>query len=180
MNELIDLALTFARIGLFTFGGGYAMLPLLQREVVEKKKWSTEEELLDYYAIGQSTPGVISVNTATFIGYKRKGVLGAIFSTLGIITPSVIIILLIASILSQFMDLAIIRHAFAGIRVAVCALVSLSIYNLAKVGIVDFFTLFWMILTFIGIAFFNISPIIIVVLSFVLGNLLGFLGDRKQ
>ena len=176
----MELWSTFARIGLFTFGGGYAMLPLLQREVVDNKEWVTEEELLDYYAIGQSTPGIIAVNTATFVGHKHKGVVGAISATLGLITPSIIIIVLLASLLDQFMDLPIIQHAFAGIRVAVCALVSVSIYRLAQKGVVDGFTLVWMIATFLGTAFFNISPIIVVVLSFGIGNLLGIVGDGAE
>ncbi len=180
MHEIVDLWSTFARIGLFTFGGGYAMLPLLQREVVDNKQWVTEEQLLDYYAIGQSTPGIIAVNTATFIGHKRKGVLGAISATLGLVTPSIIIILLLASLLDQFMDLSIIQHAFAGIRVAVCALVSISIYRLAQKGVVDGFTLVWMIAVFVGTAFFNISPIVVVVLSFGIGNLLGIVGDGEE
>lgn len=176
----MDLWSTFARIGLFTFGGGYAMLPLLQREVVDNKQWVTEEELLDYYAIGQSTPGIIAVNTATFIGHKRKGVLGAIGATLGLITPSIIIVLLLASLLDQFMDLRMIQHAFAGIRVAVCALVSISIYRLAQKGVVDGFTLVWMMAAFLGTAFFKISPIVVVVLSFAIGNLLGIVGDEAE
>ena len=180
MHDVVELWSTFARIGLFTFGGGYAMLPLLQREVVDNKEWVTEEELLDYYAIGQSTPGIIAVNTATFVGHKHKGVVGAISATLGLITPSIIIIVLLASLLDQFMDLPIIQHAFAGIRVAVCALVSVSIYRLAQKGVVDGFTLVWMIATFLGTAFFNISPIIVVVLSFGIGNLLGIVGDGAE
>jgi chromate transporter len=180
LHDVVELWSTFARIGLFTFGGGYAMLPLLQREVVDNKEWVTEEELLDYYAIGQSTPGIIAVNTATFVGHKHKGVVGAISATLGLITPSIIIIVLLASLLDQFMDLPIIQHAFAGIRVAVCALVSVSIYRLAQKGVVDGFTLVWMIATFLGTAFFNISPIIVVVLSFGIGNLLGIVGDGAE
>lgn len=172
MPITLDLAWTFFKMGLFTFGGGYAMLPLLQREVVDKKGWATEEQLLDYYAIGQSTPGIIAVNTASFVGYFQAGIVGSISATLGLVLPSIIIILSIASILGQYMDLAVLQHAFAGIRVAVSALVSISVYRLGKVGIVDTFTLVWTILTFVAIAFLNISPLWIVLGSFAVGNLI--------
>ena len=111
-NEYLDLFLTFARIGGLTFGGGYAMLPILQREVVEKRGWATENELSDYYAIGQCTPGIIAVNVATFIGNKRKGVLGGIIATFGVVFPSLVIITLIAAFLQNFADLEIVKHAF--------------------------------------------------------------------
>lgn len=167
-----ELIVTFFKMGLFTFGGGYAMLPLLQREVVENKGWATEEELLDYYAIGQSTPGIIAVNTASFVGYFQAGIFGAVMATIGLVLPSVIIILTVASILNQYTDLALLQHAFAGIRVAVSALVSISIYRLGKAGIVDKFALVWAILTFISIAFLNVSPLWIVIISFILGNVI--------
>ena len=102
MKEYIDLVVTFFKIGIMTFGGGYAMLPMIQREVVEKRGWATEEEILNYYAIGQCTPGVIAVNTATFIGDKRKGILGGFLATLGVVMPSLIIISVIAAVLNNF------------------------------------------------------------------------------
>ena len=122
MKELLDMFLMFARIGGFTFGGGYAMLPILQKEVVEQKHWATEEELMDYYAIGQCTPGIIAINTATFIGYKIKGLPGAIVATLGVIAPSLVIITIIAAFISNFMELDFIASAFNGIRACVCVL----------------------------------------------------------
>ncbi len=166
-----QLMYTFFKLGLFTFGGGYAMLPLLQREVVESKGWATEEELLDYYAIGQSTPGIIAVNTASFVGYFQGGILGAILATIGLVLPSIIIILLIASLLNHFTDLVVLQHAFGGIRVAVSALVSFSVYRLAKTGVVDTFTFIWCIMTFVAIAFFKISPLWVVLASFFMGNI---------
>ena len=123
LNPYLDLFLTFAQIGVCTFGGGYAMLPILQREVVEKRGWATEDELMDYYAIGQCTPGVIAVNTSTFIGYRLRGVPGAITATAGMVFPSLVIITIIAAFIQQFAHLAVVQHAFAGIRIAVCALV---------------------------------------------------------
>ena len=130
MKELFDLFWTFCKIGALTFGGGYAMLPLIQREIVENKKWSTEKEILDYYAVGQCTPGVIAVNTATFIGYKLRGIIGGIVATLGVIFPSIVIILIIATFLQNFADLAIVQSAFAGIRVAVVALIITTVVKL--------------------------------------------------
>ena len=123
MRELIDMFLTFARIGGLTFGGGYAMLPMLQKEVVEKKHWATEDELMDYYAVGQCTPGVIAVNTATFVGYRRRGIAGGIFATAGVVAPSLVIITLIAAFIRNFAELAAVKNAFAGLRVCVCVLI---------------------------------------------------------
>ncbi|MEF9968430.1 MAG: chromate transporter, partial [Longicatena sp.] len=109
-----DLYSTWFKIGLFTFGGGYAMLPLIEKEVIEKHHWATEEEVLDYYAIGQCTPGIIAVNTATFIGYFQKGLLGAIVATLGVVSPSIVIITIIATILPTFQDFPVVQHALNG------------------------------------------------------------------
>lgn len=137
MNRYLDLFLTFARIGVCTFGGGYAMLPILQREVVEKKGWASEEDLADYYAVGQCTPGIIAVNTATFVGCKLTGVAGGIAATLGLVFPSVVIITVIAAFLQNFMDIAWVGHAFAGVRAGVCALILSSILKLRKTTVVD-------------------------------------------
>jgi len=137
MKELVDLFLTFARIGGFTFGGGYAMLPMLQKEVVEGRKWVTEDELMDYYAIGQCTPGIIAVNTATFVGYRVKGILGGIFATLGVVAPSLVIITVIAAFLKNFADYAIVKNAFAGIRICVVALILQAVIKLGKKSIKD-------------------------------------------
>ncbi len=169
MKTLIQLFLIFARIGGFTFGGGYAMLPMLQREVVENKKWATQEELMDYYAIGQCTPGIIAVNTATFVGHKEKGVLGAIFATAGVITPSVIIVGIIAMFISNFQDYAIVQHAFAGIRAAVVALIASSIIKLAKKSVVDAVTGVVFVAVTLLSFFTDISPVVFVVVSGVIG-----------
>lgn len=132
MNIYLDLFLTFAKVGVCTFGGGYAMLPILQREVVEKKKWATDEELTDYFAIGQCTPGIIAVNTATFIGHKYKGILGGILATLGVVFPSLIIITIIAAFLQNFASYPVVAHALAGINAAVVALIAVSVVKLGK------------------------------------------------
>lgn len=169
MKELISLFTTFFRIGLFTFGGGYAMLPLIQREVVEKHNWADEDEVMDYYAVGQCTPGVIAVNVATFIGYKKKGIPGGIFATLGVVCPSIIIISIIAACLTHFSDNVYVQHALAGIRLAVCALVTVSIFKLFKKGIVDAVTALIALGVFLLMRFFDITPVISVVLAAVVG-----------
>ena len=137
MISLSDLFWAFARIGVCTFGGGAAMLPMLQRECVEKKKWCTEEELADYFAIGQCTPGVIAVNTATFVGQKHRGIPGGIAATLGVVFPSVVIILLLAAFLQAFAEFPAVVHAFAGIRACVCALMLSTILKLGKTALPD-------------------------------------------
>lgn len=178
MSELFDLFKTFCRIGGLTFGGGYAMLPMLQKEVVDEKHWATSEELLDYYAVGQATPGIIAVNTATFIGYKVRGVMGAFFATLGVVFPSLIIIMLIAGFLQNFASFAIVQHAFAGIRVAVCALILNTIIGLFKKSVVNKTGIAIFSATcFFGLLF-NISPIYIVVSSCILGLIIAYRGDK--
>ena len=137
MKELIELFWLFAQIGVCTFGGGYAMLPLLQRELVEKRGWVEEEELMDYYAIGQCTPGIIAINTATFIGYKRKRLIGGIVATLGFVFPSLIIITLIAAFMRNFASLEIVSRAFSGIRICVCALITDAVLKLYKKAVID-------------------------------------------
>jgi len=149
MNELLTLFYIFARIGAFTFGGGYAMLPIIQRELVEKRGYATEEEVMDYYAIGQLTPGVIAVNVATFIGYKKKGIIGAVFATAGMIFCPLIIITLIAAVLTNFSDIYLVQCALAGIRTAVLAMIIKTIIKMAKAGAVDLITWIIMIVSFI-------------------------------
>ena len=134
---LLDLFLTFAKVGVMTFGGGYAVLPILQREVVEKKKWATEDQLADYYAVGQCTPGVIAVNTATFVGSSQGGIPGGIIATLGVVFPSIVIILAIAAFLSNFMHLEAVAHAFNGVRAGVVALILVSVIKLFKGAVKD-------------------------------------------
>ena len=167
-NIYLDLFLTFARIGGLTFGGGYAMLPMLQSEVVEKRGWATEDELADYYAIGQCTPGIIAVNTATFIGHKQKGILGGIIATLGVVAPSLVIITIIAAFLQNFADYAVVKNAFAGVRVCVCVLVLNAIRKLWKKSIVDTFCLIIFLAAVLVSIIFDISPIWIVLGSGVL------------
>lgn len=179
MTELMDLFFTFAKIGGFTFGGGYAMLPILQREVVEKRKWATDEELMDYYAIGQCTPGIIAVNTATFIGYKFKGIKGGIVATIGCIFPSLVIITIIAACLQTFAEYAIVQHALAGIRACVCALIFDSIIKLGKKSIVDIPALVIAIVVLGCALFFDISVVFLVIGAGFAGILIKIVKEKR-
>lgn len=179
MKELFDLFWTFCRIGGLTFGGGYAMLPMIQKEIVENKKWATEDEVVDYYAVGQCTPGVIAVNTATFIGYKTKGILGGIVATLGVIFPSLIIIMIIASFLQNFAQFEIVKHAFAGIRVAVVALIVSSVIKLWKSSVKDYIGAALALIAFFLGAIIKISPIYIVIGAAIVGILTKGRGEKS-
>ena len=163
MKELAYLFWLFARIGGLTFGGGYAMLPILQRELVDRLHWVTEEELADYYAIGQCTPGIIAVNTATFIGAKRKGTVGGIVATVGVVFPSLVIISIIAAFLEGFADYPVVIHAFAGIRVCVCVLILNAIIKLWKKAVIDLPTLIIFLVVAVGSVFTSISPVFYVI-----------------
>ena len=165
MKELIDLYISFFRIGGLTFGGGLAMLPMLKYELIEKRDWVTEDEILDYYAIGQCTPGIIAVNTATFVGYKRRGIPGAIFATLGMVCPSLIIITIIAMFLEQIMENQYVIHALNGIKVVICALLTNTVITLGKKSIVNKITGAIALITFILALFTPIPTVLIVVLA---------------
>ncbi len=179
MKELIDLFLTFARVGGLTFGGGYAMLPMLQQEVVGKRHWATEEEIMDYYALGQCTPGIIAVNVATFIGYKNRGVIGAIAATAGMIFPSLIIITIIAACLQNFAELELVKNAFGGIRVCVGVLVLNAVKTLWKKGVIDKATLAIAVVVFFGTLLVDVSPILFVIGAGLAGWLVKKAGGAK-
>lgn len=188
MTEYLQLFSSFFKVGLFTFGGGYAMLPILQREVVEKLKWISEEELLDCYAIGQCTPGVIAVNTATYIGFQRKGILGSAFATAAVVLPSILIITVIALFLRNFADNAYVQYAFMGIRVAVAVLVGDALIKLYKKGVKGALAngifavalLYSLLPDFIpGLSKF-VSPVWIVLAAIVLGILLAWKEGREK
>ena len=179
MNILLDMFLTFAKVGVMTFGGGYAMLPILQREVVDNKGWATEEELMDYFAIGQCTPGVIAVNTATFIGQKNKGTIGGIFATLGVVFPSLLIISALAGVIEAFSHIGWVQNAFGGIRVCVCVLILNAVVKLMKKAVVDKATLIIFLVVMLGSGLTDLSPVIFVVLAGVAGVLLKNRGGKK-
>lgn len=180
MNLYLELFLTFAKMGVCTFGGGMAMLPILQREVVETKGWATDEELTDYYAIGQCTPGIIAVNTATFIGYKQKGILGGILATLGVVFPSLVIITLIATFLTNFADLPVVQHALAGVNACVVALIASSVLKLGKSTVKDVATVCIFFAVLVLAFFVGLSPVLLILGAGFAGYVVRRLGDLSK
>lgn len=179
MKLLLEMFLTFAKVGVMTFGGGYAMLPILQREVVDNKGWATEEELMDYFAIGQCTPGVIAVNTATFIGQKNKGILGGIVTTMGVVFPSLVIISLLAGVIEAFSHIVWVQNAFGGIRVCVCVLILNAVVKLYKKAVMDVPTCIIFLLVAVGSTLLSVSPVIFVLIAAVAGIVLKVMGGKK-
>ncbi|MGI5976444.1 MAG: chromate transporter [Candidatus Limivicinus sp.] len=180
MKALLELFAAFANVGVMTFGGGYAMIPLLEREIVEKHHWATSEELMDYYAVGQCTPGIIAVNTATFVGHKIAGTLGGVFATIGVVFPSVVIITIIAALLTNFAEIPAVKSAFAGIRVCVCVLIFNAVVKLWKKAVKDKAALVMCLAVFVLSVFLDISPAIFVVICGAAGILLTKLGVRGK
>ncbi len=178
--KLLSLFLSFAKVGVMTFGGGYAMIPILEREIVENRKWASSEELMDYYAVGQCTPGVIAVNTATFIGYKVAGPAGGVAATLGVVFPSVVIICLIAGILTNFADIPAVKSAFTAIRVCVCVLIFNAVVKLWKSAVKDKAGLVLFLIVFVLSLFFDISPVVFVLFCALAGLVLTRTGVRGK
>ena len=180
MKKLLSIYWIFFKLGAVNFGGGYALLPLLQKEIVEKRGWATDEEMTDYYAIGQCTPGAIAINVSTFIGYKIKGVLGGIASTLGIISPAVFVIFIIATVLNNFADLEVVKSAFAAIRVCVFVLILSAIIKLSKKSVVDKIT-FGIALVVLLLAIFTDIPLFIyVILAGVTGLVVNLVKQNRN
>lgn len=169
MREYLELFLSFLRIGAFTFGGGYAMLPMIEKEIVDNRKWATNEEILDYFAVAQCTPGVIAVNTATFVGYKRKKVPGAIIATLGVVFVPVIVICFIASAIKAFSHIKWVQNALWGISVAICATILTSLVKMMKKAIVDYICVGFFLFSFVVSLIFNASPVVIVIICAIMG-----------
>ena len=180
MKKFLQLFLAFARVGVMTFGGGYAMIPILEREIVDRHGWATNEELMDYYAVGQCTPGVIAVNTATFIGYKVAGPLGGVVATLGVVFPSLVIITVIAGVLTHFADIPAVKSAFAAIRVCVCVLIFNAVLKLWKSAVKDKAALALFLLVFVLSVFLDISPVFYVLFCALAGILLTRWGVRGK
>ncbi len=180
MKELMDLFWVFFRIGGLTFGGGLSMLPMLKYELVEKKKWIQEEDLIDCYAIGQCTPGIIAINTATYVGYKRRGVLGGIFSTLGMVLPSLVIITAVALFLEQFMDNKWLGHALMGVRAVVCALMLNTVMTLVKKSFLGPFCIALSIVVFLLAMFTEIPTILLVITAGGLGIVSMLITERRK
>lgn len=164
MKEYLSLFAAFLKVGALMFGGGLSMLPILIREIVTTRKWATEQELLDYYALVQCTPGIIAVNTAAFIGYKRKGILGGILASLAAVIPSLIIILLIATVLSGFLNNTYVLYALAGIRTAVCALLVNTVIIMARKNIVDLASALIAIIS-LTLLLFTPVPLVVVIVA---------------
>lgn len=169
MQVLWQLYSAFFRVGILTFGGGYAMLPMLTREIVEKHQWASENDIMDYYVIAQCTPGIIAVNTATFIGARVAGNPGGIIATLGVVSPSYLIICIIAAFLRQFSHLAVVQHAFAGISIAVCAMVLNAAWKLIAKSVVDKVTLAVLAATAAASILFGVSPVLVVIAAAFVG-----------
>jgi len=180
MPIFADLFLTFAKIGLFTFGGGYAMIPLIQREVVERKHWLGQEEILDVVAIAESTPGPIAINTATFIGKKKAGFFGALCATLGVVLPSFLIILILSYVLEAFRQVKAVEYAFWGIRAGVMALILKAMWSLLQQCKKDWFSIGLMVLVFVAAAFFDINAILIIFCCAVAGIIAFQLGRTGE
>ncbi len=176
---IFNLFFTFAKIGAFTFGGGYAMMPILQREIVENKQWATSDELIDYYAIGQCTPGIIAVNTATFIGQKKAGIIGGIFATLGLVFPSIVIIELISKFISNFTSIVAVQYAFNGIRVCVGVLILQTVFKLFDSSVKNVFGAVIFFIAFILSIFFNVSPIILIIVASIVGLIATFFENKR-
>jgi len=169
LAELWQLFWTFFRIGGLTFGGGYAILPMMQKEIVEKHGWATDEEMIDYYAVAQSMPGIIAINTATFLGYDRRGAPGAIAATFGMVTPSIIVITLIATFVHHFEQLAVMQHAFAGVRIAVTALIIGAVVNMWRTAVNDWLGVVLFAAALAAIFFMEISPILVIAAAALIG-----------
>ena len=180
LRQFVELYLAFLKIGAFTFGGGLAMMPIMQRELIEKRGWLTDEELIDYFAIGQSTPGIIAVNVATFVGYKRLGVLGGIIGTLGVVTPSWVIIMILAGAISSVDKYPVAQKALKGINVAVAALLTSVIVKFSKKTIKSVWNAVLMLTAFALIYFFKVQSVWIIIASLVIGCLITMYKQKKS
>ena len=179
LKQFFELYFAFLKIGAFTFGGGLAMMPIIQRELIEKRGWITEEEMIDYFAIGQSTPGIIAVNVATFVGYKRLGWLGGIIGTLGVVTPSWVIIMLLAGAISSVDKYPVAQKALKGINVAVAALLTNVIVKFTKKTIKNLWNVFFMLLAFVLIYFLKVQSVWIILSALIIGSLLTLYKQKK-
>ena len=180
LYKSLDLFKVFFKIGLFTFGGGYAMIPFIQKEIVEKNGWITDEEILDMFAIAEATPGVIAVNTATFVGYKISGFFGSFFATLGVVLPSFLIILLIAYYIKDFLSIKLIAYAFKGIRAGVIVLIIGAITKFYKKNDINLFNISLLIIAFLISAFTSINTILILLCALIIGIVYKVMTKRRE
>ena len=180
MKELWKIFLTFLKIGAFTFGGGYAMIPLMQKEAVENHKWVTDEDILNAVAIAESTPGPIAINAATFVGYQVAGFIGALVATLGVVLPSFLIILGISYVLEQFRDLKVVTYAFNGIRVGVVVLLLKALWKMFKANKKGTLAYILMGLSFVLTTFCKLNTILVIALCGVLGLVSALMAERRM
>lgn len=177
---LISIFFTFVKIGFVTFGGGLAMLPILERELSQKRGWVTQDELIDYYAIGQATPGIIAVNVATFCGHKLQGTVGGIVATLAIVTPSIIVITILAMFINSIDQIPVIQKALAGINIAVAANLSFSFLKLFKKTAANFFCVILTATAFVLIFFFKVNTVLIIFCAVFFGIVIYVLSDLMK
>ena len=179
-KRCLTLFLTFLRIGAFTFGGGYAMIPLIQRETVEKHKWISDDDILEIIAIAESTPGPIAINSATFVGYKVAGFWGSFCSTFGVVLPSYIIISIISLLLKEFHDIQAVKYAFFGIRAGVLALLLKALITMYKKCPKNKIAYFVMAFSFIAAAIIDISILIVIIACALIGLVSSFCIERRK
>jgi chromate transporter len=179
MNELLELFLVFFKLGAFTIGGGIAMIPLLQNAMISDKKWFTEDEFVDIVAVCQSLPGVIAINMATFVGYKRKGFIGSVVATLGVTLPSFVLILIIAKGIASLGDNAAVVGAMAALRAAALGMVLAAIIQMAPKAIKNKWALIAAVLSFVLIAVLNVNTAYVILLFIVLGIASTMVGSKK-
>lgn len=180
LKQFLELYYVFAKIGTFTIGGGLAMMPMIQKELIEKRHWITDDELLDYYAVGQSTPGIVAVNISTFVGYKQLGILGGIIATFGMVTPSLVIIMLLAKFINSIDDFPIVQKALKGINVAVTALLTSVVINFSKKTIKNVFNAICMMISFVVVFFLKIQSFYIILAALLIGTIITAIKLKKE
>lgn len=180
LKQFLELYYVFAKIGTFTIGGGLAMMPMIQKELIEKRHWITDDELLDYYAVGQSTPGIVAVNISTFVGYKQLGILGGIIATFGMVTPSLVIIMLLAKFINSIDDYPIVQKALKGINVAVTALLTSVVINFSKKTIKNVFNAICMMISFVVVFFLKIQSFYIILAALLIGTIITAIKLKKE
>lgn len=180
LKQFLELYYVFAKIGTFTIGGGLAMMPMIQKELIEKRHWITDDELLDYYAVGQSTPGIVAVNVSTFVGYKQLGILGGIIATFGMVTPSLVIIMLLAKFINSIDDFPIVQKALKGINVAVTALLTSVVINFSKKTIKSVFNAICMMISFVIVFFLKIQSFYIIIAALLIGTIITAIKLKKE
>ena len=179
LKRFLDLYFTFVKIGTFTIGGGLAMMPMMQKELIDKKHWMTEEDLIDYYAVGQSTPGMIAVNVSTFVGYNQLGILGGIVATLGMVSPSIIIITILAGLINSIDEYPMVQKALRGINVAVAALFTSVIVKFVKKTIKKPLHVLLMLISFTLVYFFKVQSFWIILAAILCGVVITSVNIRK-